>query len=682
MRIQDLFPEATFQERTTNYIQLAKNIADDYGYAHSPLSNRLSHGVQKDAIQNGWDAKEKETHRFIQDNWKFEFELADIKGGNALLMTDYGTTGLTGNLTSDQLKVKGISAEELPEDERWARWESLAFAKREGLGARGQGKMIFMLGSKDHTIFYDSLRLKGSYRLGGSTATETGCPLFHYDGEEAKQNIKLKLGLEPLSHQGTRIIILNPLDEIIEDICNGNLLRFIEETWWPNIYKYGIEIVVKYDGNVTKAKVLEMFPISKETPEDKDFKTWVRDEDDFKKKHVGFKVKRLCAACNMQEEVDELYQGISCFRDGMKVDTIRFPEKSVRNNVFGYVEFERELEDELRAIEKPTHYGFRGTVWANLKRLIEQELETFGNKKLGLGIDTQALVNIKRNKAESKALSILRAITKNWPISRWSKGGGGGDNGGSVSDKKDVGVRLSNLLFPNPGNIPRLDYGQKLEGFNIVVFNREETPRDVTLHAFILSGDTKIVDIRKESFGLKPRSTKTFGDHSLEITEDDFESAGEYKLRLNLIDNGTNTRLDEITRRIWVEMDPKLAGPFDVKRLKFTEVPATWKIDRSREWVLSPEGDGRYTLYYNMDHPAYLYNHETDAKLTAYLAELFLLGALGLFVREGLTKKEESKNVEGVPLNLEIIANGEPLQVFNEYTVALSKLRESMYPLV
>jgi hypothetical protein len=138
----------------------------------------------------------------------------------------------------------------------------------------------------------------------------------------------------------------------------------------------------------------------------------VRDSDDFKKRHVGFKIKRLCAACNTKGEVDELYQGIACFRDGMKIDIVRFPDKAFRNKVFGYVEFEEDLERELREIEKPTHYAFKGPLWTKLKNLVEQELEAFGNKKLGLGIDTQALENIKRNKAESKALSILRAITK------------------------------------------------------------------------------------------------------------------------------------------------------------------------------------------------------------------------------------------------------------------------------
>jgi len=598
-----------------------------------------------------------------------------------LAMTDYGTCGLTGNMTSDDLKSSAVSADDLPKHERWARWESFGFSKGEGLGARGQGKMIFMLASKDHTIYYDSLRSDGSYKFGGSVATETGCPIGHYDGEEAKQIIKSELGLEPLSHQGTRVIIMNPVAEIVEDLQSDNFLRFIEETWWPNIFKFGAEITVKYDGKVTRAEVPKVFPITKQTPEDKSFKIWVRDEDDFKKKHIQFKIKRLCVACNMEQEVDELHQGVSCFRDGMKVDVVRFPDKAFRNKAFGYIEFDEELEKELREIEKPTHYAFKGTLWSKLRSLIEQELEAFGNKKLGLNIDRQALANIRRSSAESKALSILRAVTKNWPISKWSKGGGGGTGGGNGPDKT-VGVRLSKLSFPNPGNVPRVDYGQVLEGFDIVAFNGEEKGRDVTLDAFVLSGDRRILNIRKESFNLEPKSTKVFSQHSIEISKKHFQAPGVYRLRLNLVDNSINRRIDEITRRIWVEMDPTLAGPFDVKRLNFADLPDTQATNKRREWVLYAEGDERYTLYYNEGHPAYTHNDETEAKLIAYLSELFLLGALELLIRQGLTKKEELKDTKEMPLNLEIIGSSKPLEAYKEYTLALSKVRESLYGLV
>ena len=215
-----------------------------------------------------------------------------------------------------------------------------------------------------------------------------------------------------------------------------------------------------------------------------------------------------------------------------------------------------------------------------------------------------------------------------------------------------------------------------------MVFNKEEQGRDVTLDAFILSGGRRIIDIQKQSFRLKPKSRDVFSGNIVTISKKDFKTPGEYKLRLNLIDNSKNIRIDEITRRIWVEMDPKLAGPFDVRRLNFEDLPDTLNIDKRREWVLYPEGDGRYTFYYNEGHPAYTHNDEPEAKLIAYLSELFLLGALELLIREGLTKKEELKDAKEMPLDLEVIKSSEPLKVYGEFTLALSKVRESMYGLV
>lgn len=676
MTIAEIFKEAPLQERTTNYKQLAQNIGGDYGYTHSPLSERISHGIQKDAIQNGWDACEIKTKNYIQQNWAFEFELSEIQGNKMLVMTDSGTCGLTGNLATEDLKKLGIAAEDLPEYERWARWESFGFTKAEGLGARGQGKMIFILGSKDYTIFYDSLRSDGSYRFGGSIATETGCPVFHYADIEAKKTIKDKLGIIPLSHQGTRVMIINPVEELKEDLENGNLLKFIEETWWPNIMKYGAQIVVKYKGNTVKAKIQGKFPINKEDKETNTFKTWIKEAEDFKK--TGLKIKRLCVACNKEKEVDELTEGISCFRDGMKVDIVRFPIKSFRKKVYGYIEFEPKLEDELRQKEKPTHYAFKGTTWNKIKNLVEQELEAFANKKLGLGMDTQAIKNIKRNSAESKALSILRAVTKNWPLSKLSKGGGGGGNGGTHSDK-NIGVRLSELSFPNPGNIPRLDYGQKLQGFKIVVYNKTNKKLDVTMNAFVLSGDTKILDIRNESFILKPKSMEVFSENVMEVNKNIFKSAGIYRIRLHLIDNEKNVRLDEITRRIWVETDPELAGPFDIQRIGFLELPEELNINKSKEWILSPEGDDKYTLYYNQDHPAYLFNDETETKLVSYLAEIFLMGALELLIRQESIKGEIGQVKKELPIELDMLKSSSPLESYSECVLALSKLRENIY---
>ena len=60
----------------------------------------LSHAVQKDAIQNGWDARLVKKGKNQGKNWKFTFELIENQGLNLLVMTDEGTSGLTGKVYS------------------------------------------------------------------------------------------------------------------------------------------------------------------------------------------------------------------------------------------------------------------------------------------------------------------------------------------------------------------------------------------------------------------------------------------------------------------------------------------------------------------------------------------------------------------------------------------------------
>src|SRR3990172_10617400 len=99
----------------------------------------VPHGVQKDALQNAWDARvEKKNAR----GWSATFELMKFDGGNNFfVITDRGTTGLTGRV----LKTEELQ-EDLPLEEKWGRFENVAFTKaasEEALGSRGRGKFIF-----------------------------------------------------------------------------------------------------------------------------------------------------------------------------------------------------------------------------------------------------------------------------------------------------------------------------------------------------------------------------------------------------------------------------------------------------------------------------------------------------------------------------------------------------------
>ena len=60
------------RERSTDYIQIAKNTLDSY-------PNGLAHGLNKDTIQNGWDACMKKTKHYVENNWGMDFEIIEDK---------------------------------------------------------------------------------------------------------------------------------------------------------------------------------------------------------------------------------------------------------------------------------------------------------------------------------------------------------------------------------------------------------------------------------------------------------------------------------------------------------------------------------------------------------------------------------------------------------------------------
>lgn len=661
------------RERPVDYIQVAKNTLESY-----PLS--LAHGVQKDAIQNGWDACIKKTPHYVESNWRFEFEMIEKSDGSSmLLMSDFGTYGLTGQMTSKEITEGSMP----PEEERWARWESLAFAKsnEDNLGARGQGKMILIAASRDYAIIYDSLRDDGSYRMGSTQATNKGCPVFHFDGDKGKREIKSMLGLEPIDHIGTRVVIVNPVDDLISSIKSGEFLSFIEETWWPIIQKLGAKITVKYNGNTLQAKTPNLFPITKDTKEDKNLKTWIKENIKINFERKQYNIKHLCFACNLEEDVPEIHRGVAAFRGGMKVDSVKFPDKIFRDKVCGYVEFDNEVEKLLRKIETPNHYEFKNIgIWRKLKDEIESELQAFGNKKLGLGIDTRELEKAKRNAAENKAMNVLRAVTKDWPFGKKSKGTGGGGGGGG-GEIKLIGIRISDLEFPNPGNTPRLNYGENLDGFYATIFNKTDENITVIFKAAVLSGDRTVLELDNKEIKLKSNSEALTADgYSFKVTEKNFPTAGEYRLRFTITNANTKKREDEITRRFWVEVDPELRGPFDIKPLHFSEIPKP-EIQKL-EWILSSEGDNRQTLLYNLDHPDYRHNDYTEDRLAKYLSEIFCLAALQLLVRQAENDEIEKEKLEKLPFDINKLLSKDPKIIYPELMKAISSIKFDIHGII
>ncbi len=119
----------------------------------------LAHGLQKDAIQNGFGARLIENESRACKTWKFTFELLEINGEPALTFWNEGTTGLTGDILSVE-EIERMSAEgKLTPEQNLSRFLTrFESGGNLGAGSFGRGKLIFQGASKTSSIICDSLR--------------------------------------------------------------------------------------------------------------------------------------------------------------------------------------------------------------------------------------------------------------------------------------------------------------------------------------------------------------------------------------------------------------------------------------------------------------------------------------------------------------------------------------------
>ena len=124
--------------------------------------------------------------------------------------------------------------------------------------------------------------------------------------------------------------------------------------------------------------------------------------------------------------------------------------------------------------------------------------------------------------------------------------------------------------------------------------------------------------------------TRAFHGLSLDVTRESFPTPGLHNLRATLTNKSTGERLDELTRRIWIETDPPFKAPFDVQGVEFPHDLI------SREWSVRRESDDRATVLYNTAHTAYRDAEEDASAQRRYLFDVFLEAALLLVLeREG-----------------------------------------------
>ncbi|MDP2886205.1 MAG: hypothetical protein Q8P51_14415 [Ignavibacteria bacterium] len=604
----------------------------------------ISHGVQKDAVQNSWDAR---LDRAGAKGWSVEFELIENKETRLFAFTDQGTTGLTGRVLSPQeLQL------DLPIEERWGRFENVAFTKEpseRALGARGRGKFIFV-GASQHEastndgskiqnlIVYDSLRPDDTYRFGLRTIITTDSPVLSCDGDEGRKKLSYytKDLVKPLTNVGTRVIVVEPIDELVESVKNGSFLRSIEETWWEIIKEYDAEIHVKTARGRQRATFLDelAFP-EKDT---RRYKIWKRQNVKLPGAPV-FHIKDLTIVYDAQAEYAEDLRGISMQRGGMKICPVmaKYVDKSVANAITGYIRFDSALEDKLREDEGPEHYSFdfKKDIPRFVRQFIEDEYEKFFRDKLGLNSGAKPRTYEKSHSAEMKALYQINKLASQLGI--LGKGILPTKSGGTPAIDRPIKLQFGKIGYPN--DVLRVDYGQVIKNIRLSVTNDTGMKQGLGVRFSILYDEQDEIAnyIDNKEFEVGPHNSEILFDiPKLTISQTEYKIKGKYTFFARLVSLNPNSKgqiVHQLQRHFWVEENPPQKGIFeDIDKFEFPSEKETAMGFSTRTET------GGYIFSYNTAHPAKRAVESDEDEFMKYLIELMSLELAWIDLR-GKTSK-------------------------------------------
>jgi len=489
-----------YTEPQTEWKSQIRQVAHGY---RSGSTKGLAHGLQKDAIQNGWGARRSE------NEWAFRFKvLRDSNGTIYLTMTDKGTHGLTGKIFDDPDAIP----DNLPPEERLSRFENMNFSGGNyGPGLYGRGKLIFQATSKRGEIIYDSLLSSGEYRLGrrfqeGRHLRQFQKVLVNNDAKEMLAILTLN-ALQPLTEIGTRITIVDPIEEVIESINSGKFLEYIEETWWEILLKFNVPISVIYDGTEESAVCPGLLKKlgDKNFPNDK--MHW-KENDVITVKGNPYRIKRICMA-RADSPVPEEIRGLYIQRKGMKigkVDLRDFPA-DLEEFFFGFIQLDKDYEELIEEAEDLEHYSFSATFssYRELKKYAQAQFDEF-KKKLGYDVATDQSADEKAQDALRIAEEKLNQVMADLGLSGI----------GRRPKQRDLTITVVDVTFPRASN--RVELNEEIKDVTFRLKNKSKYERDLRILVETRKADGVLIEtIDSAPIKIPPQSEKTLGPYIIKI---------------------------------------------------------------------------------------------------------------------------------------------------------------------
>lgn len=397
--------------------------------AYTDAGVSFPNGFQKDAIQNAVGARK--THKW--KNWKCDISLVENTHGKYVVVEDSGTVGLTGsNTPAEEINEMMARGEKLSADERLSRFTSMfnSGGNTTGGGLFGAGKSVYSVASESYTYYFDSLREDRKYvaNLNKSGQVES----VAFEGDKAKKFILEKTGLSEKKTVGTRVIIENPKQELIDAIVSKEIIPLIQESWWLIIQRLpeGSAISVNGDPVCVPADIKN----GKNNFELQNPETYT----------AGHKVKHF--GLYVFENGDNCWSGISYYRKGMKIGEIDIKEipKKVEGKFWGYIEVDEQWEDDLADIEDKVHFG----VSKGKKNTVTyQHLKNYCNYKFKANMVEWGYIKDKENE-DKKLKDELKQIAEDIQ-DLFDKLGF--EDLGKGPQKADFDVRWQDITYPVEG---------------------------------------------------------------------------------------------------------------------------------------------------------------------------------------------------------------------------------------
>jgi hypothetical protein len=521
------------------------------------IQRGLVHGLQKDAIQNGWGHR---LHKKGKD-WEFVFKLIKWKKNEYLLtMTDSGGHGLTG----ENMKTHEIP-DELSEDERLARFEHMYFSggATQGAGLFGRGKLLFTAASKDHYIIYDSLTDDGTYRLNKRKLSGRKLENFAkaYEGTNARHMLEelTENQLKPLKISGTRVTIVNPKEEIIKNIKNGTFLKYIEETWWQILQKSeNPKICIETEDKKEYAKSPKEFKNLPPANAEK-WKAKLIQPVNMEYEGRNLKIKKIHFIVSPDPVAPETL-GVYLYRREMKVADMELKDipAEIRDKFYGFVEMETNSDLEKlyleEKIEGPEHYSInknRGLA-RKLRKTVQLEFDKFKDE-LGYGINAIQATREKTERILKEALEELHKRMNNLGISI-----------GKITIQKDIKITLEEIKLPSTKNI--VDIGDKIEDIKFKIENRANRKHNLNIKICTIDSNGKEVEKFIESnITLNEQETKILNSFSFKIEEGRYPAKGKIVLSCIIKDVLSNKTLGSKYISIYIaEEPPRILDPIEI----------------------------------------------------------------------------------------------------------------------